>query len=176
MKTSSLSLPAAAVALLAAAVLAVAAVAQAPQTAPAQPPAAASPPQEHHYPDGTNLKVLPKTLTGDQLHEIMEGWAAALGTHCTTCHTADPTKIGPNGWPQLNFPDDSKPEKSTARLMVRMVQDINGNYISMVDNSGAPVACGTCHRGHLSPEPFVAPPKGPPPVPPSAGNAPPPPK
>jgi hypothetical protein len=173
LKISSLSLPAAAIGLLAATVLA---VAQAPQTAPAQLPAAGSPPQEHHYPTGTNLKVLPKTLTGEQLHEIMEGWADALGTHCNTCHTADPTKIGPNGRPQLNFPDDTKPEKSTARLMVKMVQDINGNYISMVDNSGAPVACGTCHRGHLSPEPFVASPKGPPQAPPPAGIAPTPPK
>jgi hypothetical protein len=28
----------------------------------------------------------------------------------------------------------------------------------MVENSGAPVTCGTCHRGHLDPEPFVIPP------------------
>ncbi len=151
MKPSSLFLPFAA-ALLVAAFCAAATSAQAPQAAPAQQTAAGVPPAP------TNLKVLPKELTGEQVHKIMEGWAAALGTHCNTCHVADPTKIGPNGRPQLNFPDDTKPEKSTARLMYKMVQDINGNYISMVDNSGASVACGTCHRGHISPEPFVAPP------------------
>jgi hypothetical protein len=143
----------------AAAVFFVAAFAQAPQSAP-PPPTAGAPPHEGHgqpHPAPTNLKVLPKTLTGDQVHEIMESWEAALGAHCNTCHTADPKNIGPNGRPRLDFADDSKPEKSTARLMFKMTKDINENYVSMVDNSGAPVTCGTCHRGHLGPEPFVAP-------------------
>ncbi len=149
-------------ALLFAAVFTTASFAQAPQTAPTQSPAADRPPHEDHdhdhpQPAPTNLKVLPKTLTGDQVHELMEGWEAALGAHCNTCHAADPKNIGPNGRPRLNFADDSKPEKSTARLMYKMVQDINENYVSMVDSSGAPVTCGTCHRGRLSPEPFVAP-------------------
>jgi hypothetical protein len=137
------------------------AAAQAPQAASSQqPPVWAGPAHEDHddvHSAPTNLKVLPKTLTGDQVHEIMEGWEAALGTHCGTCHTADPKKIGPNGRPALDFADDSKPEKSTARMMYKMVEDINGNYISMIDSSGAPVTCGTCHRGHLGPEPFTAP-------------------
>jgi mono/diheme cytochrome c family protein len=143
-----------------AAVLAATTAAQVPQTAPAQQPPAGSPPAEEHnhtHPAPTNLKVLPKTLTGDQVHEIMEGWEAALGAHCNACHTPDPNNIGPNGRPRLNFADDSKPEKSTARLMFRMTEDINKNYVSMVENSGAPVTCGTCHRGHLGPEPWVAP-------------------
>lgn len=111
------------------------------------------------FPAPTNLKVLPKDLTGQQVHELMEGWEAALGAHCSTCHATDPKNIGPNGRPRLNFADDSKPEKSTARLMYKMVEDINKNYVSMIDSSGAPVTCGTCHRGHLGPEPFVAPPE-----------------
>jgi cytochrome c553 len=109
----------------------------------------------------------------------MEGWEAALGTHCSTCHTPDPNNIGPNGRPRLNYADDSKPDKSTARLMFRMTEDINKNYVSMVENSGAPVTCGTCHRGHLGPEPWVAPKEGlthPPPGPPPAGSATPQPK
>ena len=96
-------------------------------------------------------------MTGEQVHELMHKWAAELGTECSTCHAADPKNLAPNGRPRLNFADDSKPEKSTARLMYKMVQTINTQYISMVDNSGMPVTCGTCHRGHLSPEPFVAP-------------------
>jgi hypothetical protein len=114
---------------------------------------------EHMHATPTNLKVLPKTLTGDQVHELMEGWEAALGTHCSTCHTANPNNIGPNGRPRLNYADDSKPEKSTARLMYKMTEDINENYVSMVPNSEVAVTCGTCHRGHLGPEPFVAPPE-----------------
>ena len=159
MKTSSPRFAAASVALLTAVVLATATVAQAPQATPSPQPAAKPPAEEHNHSHAapTNLKVLPKNLTGDQVHEIMEGWEAALGAHCNTCHAPDPNNIGPNGRPRLNFADDSKPEKATARLMYRMTEDINKNYVSMVDNSGAAVTCGTCHRGHLGPEPFVAP-------------------
>lgn len=126
--------------------------AQSPTTAPASQPAA--PPVKHVHPNPTNLQVLPKDLTGEQVHEIMEKWEGELGTGCKTCHTAS-KELGPNGKPQLNFADDSKDEKKTARKMVKMVEDINSNTISKIDSSGAPVTCGTCHRGHLSPEPFV---------------------
>ena len=101
-----------------------------------------------------NLRVLPKDLTGAQVHEIMEGWADELGTDCSNCHVRNPNDIGPNGKPRFNFADDSKEEKRTARVMYTMVQSINGDFISKVPNSGMPVTCGTCHRGHLSPPPF----------------------
>ncbi len=117
--------------------------------------------QAHEHapaPAPTNLQVLPKTLTGDQVHEIMHKWEAALGAECTTCHAADPVKKRPDGRPMLNFADDSKPEKATARLMVKMVDNINSQYIGKLEDGGAPVGCATCHRGHLTPEPFVAPP------------------
>ncbi len=156
MKTSSLALPTVVTALLTATVFTVGTFAQTPQSAqPAGGPPRAAP---------TNLKVLPKNLTGDQVHEIMEKWAGSLGVHCGTCHTADPNNIGPNGRPRLNFADDSTPEKATARVMYKMTEDINQNYISKIENSGEPVTCGTCHRGHLGPEPFVIPPEehGPP--------------
>ena len=65
----------------------------------------------------------------------------------------------PNGRPRLNFADDSKPEKKTARLMYKMTNDINDNYVSMVDEGTAKVTCGTCHRGHLKPETYVPPPR-----------------
>ena len=152
MKSTPPLLLAAATTLLIAAVFVAATVAQAPQ---APPPAGSAPP--HTYPAPTNLKVLPKNLSGQQVHEIMEKWEGSLGVHCNTCHTADPGNIGPNGRPRLNFADDSKQQKATARLMFKMTEDINGNYISMVENS-TPVTCGTCHRGHLDPEPFVIPP------------------
>jgi len=126
--------------------------AQSPAPAPATQAAPA--PQQHFHPNPTNLKVLPSNLSGEQVHEIMEKWEGELGTGCKTCHTAS-KELGPNGKPQLNFADDSKEEKQTARKMYKMVEDINSNYISKIDSSGAPVTCGTCHRGHLGPEPFV---------------------
>jgi hypothetical protein len=143
----------------------VATAAQAPQSGPpTQPPsspAVANAPQipgapaKRTHPAPTNLQVLPKDLTGEQVHEIMEHWEASLGAHCGTCHAVDPKNIGPNGRPRLNYADDSKPEKITARKMYQMTEGINLNYISKIDSSGAPVTCGTCHRGHLGPEPFV---------------------
>ena len=168
------SLPAIAAALVGAAILAIGTSAQAPSGPP--PTGEHTPGVPHHHPDPTNLKVLPKTLTGDQLDEIMDKWAADLGTHCNHCHAADPNNVGPNGRPRLNFADDSKPEKATARLMYRMTEEINTNYVSKIDSSGAPVTCGTCHRGHLGPEPFVPPQEhhdGPPPASPQSGQQPP---
>lgn len=122
-----------------------------------QEPAGA--PAHHDEPAPTNLQVLPKTMTGEQVHEIMHKWEASLGAECSTCHAADPTKKRPDGRPMLNFADDSKPEKATARLMARMVMEINSQYIGKMADPGEPVTCATCHRGHLEPPPFVAPPE-----------------
>ena len=132
--------------------------AQPQQMAQAAPPPAGGPPPGapmHEMPAPTNLKVLPRNLTGPQVHEIMEKWEGELGTGCKTCHAVDKTRTSPDGRPILNFADDSKDEKQTARKMFKMVEDINANYISKIDSSGAPVTCGTCHRGHLGPEPFI---------------------
>jgi hypothetical protein len=163
MKSSRLTLAAAvtvvaaSVSLLAGRSLVFAAQEQAPIPPPPQSQPGPPPPAQHEMPAPTNLKVLPKNLTGAQVHEIMEKWEGELGTSCKTCHAADPKNLGPNGKPRLNFADDSKEDKQTARKMFKMVEDINVNYISKIDSSGAPVTCGTCHRGHLGPEPFAAP-------------------
>jgi len=162
------------------------AIQPATQTAPNLPGAATPQPGTapegmerpmRNYPPPTNLKVLPKNLTGREVREIMKKWAGSLGVHCDTCHVAEPGKIGPDGRPQLNFPDDSKPDKQIARIMYTMTQQINADTISKAmdldtDDMGTPVTCGTCHRGHKMPEEFVIPkeeqPGGPP-----AGGAPP---
>lgn len=177
MKITSLSPPAAAIALLTAAVFAVATVAQAPQGPPQGAPMGGGGQPPRTYPAPTNLKVLPKDTSGQQIHEIMEGWAGSLGVHCDTCHMADPNNLGPNGRPRLKFEDDSKPEKQMARIMYTMTEDMKANYIKKVadldkmESPAAPLTCGTCHRGHLDPEAFVIPkdngprgPGGPPPA------------
>jgi hypothetical protein len=157
LKRSFASLPTA-TAVLTVASLAITMFAQTPQAAaPVQPQAGGPPPPARVYPAPTNLKVLPKNLTGQQVHEIMEQWEGSLGAHCNTCHTADPKNLDPRGRPRLNFADDSKQEKLTARLMYTMTEDINVNYVSKVPSSDVAVTCGTCHRGHLGPEPFVIP-------------------
>jgi hypothetical protein len=134
-------------------------------SATAQAPAAGGPPRS--YPPPTNLKVLPKDLTGQQVRTIMEGWAGDLGVHCDTCHVADPKNIGPNGRPRLDFPSDAKDEKQMARIMYTMFEVDKKDYVAKVaamdkmDEPAAPLTCGTCHRGHLDPEKFTPPPEHP---------------
>jgi hypothetical protein len=201
-KTTSLALPAVAIAVFAVAIFAATTGAQAPQIAPQAPPPADQPvpsaspspaPQGtaldgrpmRNYPPPTNLQVLPKNLTGREVREIMETWAGSLGVHCNFCHVADPKNLSPNGRPHLKFPDDSKPDKKIARLMYTMTQQINRDTISKAmdldpDGMGSPVTCGTCHRGHQMPEDFVVPreehqegPGAEPGAPPAAGATPP---
>ena len=152
MKLTSYLLSAAAVAVTAAVIL----TSTGGSVRAAQQQAAPAPHAHPPAPAPTNLQVLPKNLTGEQVHEIMHKWEDELGTNCAACHAADPKNIGPNGKPRLNFADDSKPEKATARKMVQMTEEINTQYISKIENSGDPVTCGTCHRGHLGPQPFKA--------------------
>ncbi len=76
-------------------------------------------PPMRNLPAPTNLQVLPKNLTGQQVHEIMEGFAGSLGVHCDFCHAADPNNLMPNGRPRMNFADDSKDNKKIARIMIR---------------------------------------------------------
>lgn len=180
MRQSSPFLPVAAVGLLTVAVFAVTTIAQSPQ---GPPPAGAM--MQRSYPAPVNLQVLPKTLTGQQVHEIMEGWAGSLGVHCDTCHAPDPAGPGPNGRPRLKFDLDTKPQKLMARIMYQMTEDMKANYISKVaamdkmEMPAPPLTCGTCHRGHLDPEAFVIPPQGgmrPPQGPPPGGPPPAPPQ
>jgi len=144
--------PAATVLLTAAAILAGMA-AKSPQ---GQQDSAGSPlPPPRTFPIPTNLKVLPKDLTGQQVHEIMVQWEASLGIRCGSCHAEDPGNLDSDGRPRLNFAGDSKPMKGVARTMYLMTEEINKSYVAKIESSGAPVTCGTCHRGHLGPEPFV---------------------
>ncbi|MEZ2334519.1 c-type cytochrome [Mucilaginibacter sp. RCC_168] len=98
-----------------------------------------------------NLKVLPKNITGDNLHKVMEEWEHSLGVHCNFCHVRnDETK-------KMDWASDAKPEKEMARDMFKMMNKINQKYfhakkdsLGMVMQSG--VNCNTCHRGTAHPE------------------------
>jgi hypothetical protein len=165
-KKSSLASPAAA-ALFTAIVFASAIYAQAPPAAGGPPPGGEAH-APRNYPPPTNLKVLPKDLTGAQVREIMEGWAGDLGAHCDTCHAADPKNVGPNGRPRLDFASDAKDEKEMARIMFTMMETDKKDYVAKVAamdkmaEPAAPLTCGTCHRGHVDPEKFTPAPEHPP--------------
>ena len=100
----------------------------------------APPPEARGYPAPTNLKVLPKELTGQQVHAIMEQWSAALGAHCNACHAEERGSVGPNGRPRLNFADDSKEMKvARRRAMYTMTEKINTKTLAKIDSSGRPL-------------------------------------
>lgn len=175
MKIVSLAVPAAVVTLMGAVALAAVAFAQNPpneapqsQTAPETTPQANGPGQQgmrgpRNFPPPTNLKVLPKDLTGAQVRDIMRHWAGDLGVECGTCHAASKDQTGPNGRPMLDFASDEKTEKEMARIMYTMTESMKKDYVARVaalDTMGspaAPVTCGTCHRGNLDPQEFVPP-------------------
>jgi len=112
---------------------------------------AASMPQDQKPPKYENLKVLPKSLTHQQLGKIMGDWAGALGVHCNFCHVHnDQTN-------KMDFGSDAKPEKEMARHMFQMTSKINKKFFkAQKDSLGmvmfSSVNCVTCHHGTAHPE------------------------
>jgi len=125
-----------------------------PSNAAAQPPATAGATRP-------NLQVL-QDLPESQLFLVMNSLADSLGVRCDYCHvqvapdlTKTPSNVG--GW---KWDRDDKPQKRTARDMMRMVVDLNAGRFK-----GEPrITCYTCHRGatHTARTP---------PLPPAAGSA-----
>ncbi len=140
------------------------------QTHAQQPPPASAqpgPPQEHWKPEKlTNLKVLPKDTTPDQIMETMRHYTRSLGVGCLGCHK------GQQGQPisTFDFADDSKENKEIAREMIKLTQDINTKYPDAFpernegDKGKPKVTCATCHRRNRHPE------TEPPPPPPRPGE------
>src|SRR5262250_827937 len=86
-----------------------------------------------------NIKVL-NGMPQSQLYPAMRFMATSLGFQCGSCHVIR------NGWIEASA--DDKPEKQTARQMIKMVVEMNKTYFQ-----GNPtVNCYTCHQGHRSPQ------------------------
>jgi hypothetical protein len=102
-------------------------------------------------PEYKNLKVLPKSITHEQLGQVMGEWTHSLGVHCNFCHVRnDSTK-------KMDFASDAKPEKEMARHMFKMMNKINQKFfkaekdsIGMMAHTG--INCYTCHRGDNHPK------------------------
>ena len=97
-----------------------------------------------------NLTVLPKTTTPKDLQKAMLSFTSGLGVRCVFCHVGEEGK----GLEEFDFPSDKKPEKNTARTMIKMVDAINNQYLATVHSGNGPaiqVTCMTCHRGNALP-------------------------
>ncbi len=99
-----------------------------------------------------NIKALPATTTTEELRTVMFSFSDALGVNCIHCHVAEDW----HDFSTYDFASDSNQRKETARLMIRMVNDINGRHLTKVkrdkDVEGVQVNCATCHSGRERPE------------------------
>jgi hypothetical protein len=123
------------------------------QDTPAAPAQAAGQGQRRGpRPNPTNPKVLPKTMTGDDVVKLMHQYEGDLGVECEFCHARNPeTK-------RMDFASDTNPVKDKARIMIKMTEDINTKYLTQIADFKATtdaITCGTCHRGVKEPEAFV---------------------
>ena len=106
-------------------------------------------------PAPTNLKVLPKDWTGEQVMTVMHKFEADLGVECEYCH--DKAKDPTTG--RRNLASDANPVKDKARVMIKMNMAINHEFLTqLTPATDAKVGCGTCHRGNAKPPAFVPPP------------------
>jgi hypothetical protein len=99
-----------------------------------------------------NLQVLPKDISHDDLDKVMHGFNDALGVKCMYCHVHEGTDFR-QGW---KFDSDDKPEKNTARYMLKMSMGINATYFNFENSTRTDtihaVTCVTCHRGIPHPD------------------------
>lgn len=120
---------------------------------PAQTPATSAP-EKTIAQEGRekNVKLL-GDLPVSQFIPVMNYFASSLGRRCNFCH------VNTNG--QWDYAADTKPEKNTAREMIKMVLDTNRTFFK----GNTEVSCYLCHRGRNSPQgvptlPLPAPPAG----------------
>jgi hypothetical protein len=99
---------------------------------PAEPQSAPPPAEPTAGQAYKNIQVL-KDMPASQLMPVMHLMRSALGTRCDFCHVAEGNQ----------YELDTKPEKETAREMIRMVFAINKENFE----GRTAVTCNTCHRG-----------------------------
>jgi hypothetical protein len=98
-----------------------------------------------------NLKVLPKDISRPALVGQMRQVAGALGVRCGYCHAGG----NPQTLEGVNFASDSLETKRVARVMMRMVREINSALLPQTGRDTtrlARVNCFTCHHGSRRPE------------------------
>lgn len=126
-----------------------------PEPAPGERVSAAGEPVYGPY---TNLQVLAPTITWPVLEAAMLANLRGLGLRrtggegCLHCH------VGSMDRPMetWDFAVDAKTAKRRARVMMRLVQDINARHLPALEgrDSTATVTCFTCHRGRVDPRPL----------------------
>jgi tetratricopeptide (TPR) repeat protein len=92
----------------------------------------------------TNLQILPKDSSREQVLTTMAAFTAALGVQCNYCHVQE----GRGG--RNDMAADEKPTKKAARGMMLLAREINTRLPEAVGKGAdatTRVGCATCHRG-----------------------------
>jgi cytochrome c553 len=104
--------------------------------------AATKPAEEGNY---SNLKVLPKNISHEEMDRIMHSFNKDLGVKCGFCHGR--TEDG-----RQDFVNDKKPEKNITRDMMKMTMKLNKKYFHVskpaIGDSLSIVTCYSCHHGN----------------------------
>jgi tetratricopeptide (TPR) repeat protein len=99
----------------------------------------------------TNLKLFPAEIEKRQLTGIMRSFTEALGVRCNHCHVGE----NPDSLDGYDFASDEKEAKRIARVMLRMSNAINDDFLPETGRENvAQVRCVTCHRGIRKPVPL----------------------
>lgn len=87
-------------------------------------------------PQPQNVQILSGMSTAAVWSYMVQHVSGPLGVSCQYCHDIS------------NFAADPYPQKISARLMLRLVRDLNGQFLSQTpDWKGNYVQCVTCHQG-----------------------------
>jgi tetratricopeptide (TPR) repeat protein len=124
--------------------LAVAAIVLTSSLAAAQTPPAGGGQRAGGPPPMTNLQILPKDSSREQVLTTMAAFTAALGVQCNYCHVQE----GRGG--RNDMAADDKPTKKAARGMLLLAREINAKLPEAVGKGAdatTRVGCATCHRG-----------------------------
>src|SRR5262245_50145177 len=119
----------------------------------AQTPAAPAQGRGGQPPAPSNLQVLPKDISRDQLLQTMQAFTQALGVQCNYCHVQE----GRGG--RNDMASDEKAPKKTARQMIVFARELNEKLptvVSKTANETTRVGCVTCHRGVAIPKALTA--------------------
>lgn len=93
-----------------------------------------------------NVQMM-KDVPAARFLQIMDmGFSRGLGVDCSHCHAED------------RWDADEKRTKRAARDMQAMLRDINQSLGKMdnLEDERPSISCSTCHRGHATPQPYVA--------------------
>ena len=98
------------------------------------PSRASSPRPQDKKSSFDNIKVM-TDMSDSEVMAAMRQWQDELGTNCSFCHAG------------ADFASEENPKKQTARVMYKMLKQINKDFL---DGKGS---CATCHNGATKPAP-----------------------